>query len=355
MSEKDGKTEKPSPKRLKDARKRGEVPKSQDLSSGISFAVFALILTTLMTYVMQYGFVWLKNFLTYGLQAGNIENALPSIVLYSLIFFFILAGPALALAFLFGVIGNMIQVGFLSTSKSLKPTFSRMNPISNFKNMFDKRAIFGLLKNLLKLGIILYLTYTTLREALPIILNLSRVGTESLFFFVMELAREIGVKLSLFLIVVGIADYIYQFYEHRNNLKMSKQEMKDEFKESEGDPQIKSQRKQRHREMLNGSIKDVESAAVVITNPTHLAVAIRYDTNTDEVPIVVVKGADHMAQMIREQAKEHNVPIIENKPVARSLYKSADAGDPIPMDMYQAVAEILALIYRLEESKKHKI
>jgi flagellar biosynthetic protein FlhB/flagellar biosynthetic protein FliR/FlhB len=207
------------------------------------------------------------------------------------------------------------------------------------------------------MGVVLYIAYSSAQEAIYPILNLSNVGTERLFFIVIELARSIGIKISIFLIVVGLADYMYQRYEHTNKLKMTKQEIKDEYKEMEGDPQVKSERKQRYQEMLSGNIKDVEDATVIITNPTHLAIAVRYnrEENQDEVPIVLVKGADHMAQKIRERANEANIPMIDNKPVARALYKTADAGDPIPMDLYQAVAEILALIFQLEESKKHKI
>lgn len=138
-------------------------------------------------------------------------------------------------------------------------------------------------------------------------------------------------------------------------MKMTKQEVKDEYKESEGDPQVKSQRKQLHRQMINGNMRDVETAAVVITNPTHLAIAIRYEKGKDEVPIVVVKGADLIAEKIRERAREHDVPIVENKPIARNLYKNIQVGQPIPVDLYQAVAEIMALVYQMEELKKDKI
>lgn len=358
MSEKDGKTEKPTPKRLRDSRKKGQVPKSQDLSSGLSFAMFGLILTWLLTYVMQYAYVMLQNTLTIDFsQIGHtgFENNLNEIGLQALLFFFVLAGPALALAFLIGIIGNLIQVGFLFSGEAIKPTFSKMNPVSNIKNMFGKKALFNLLKNLVKLGLVIYIMYSAIEKYVTPILQLTHVGTENIYHIVLEIAREIAMNLSLFLIVLGIADFAYQWYDHRKNLQMSKQEIKDEYKEMEGDPQVKADRKQRYRELLNGNIQDVEAATVVITNPTHLAIAVRYDNEQDEVPMVVVKGADLMAQKIREMATEHDVPIIENKPVARSLYKTVDAGEPIPADMYQAIAEILALIYQLEESKKHKI
>lgn len=358
MSEKDGKTEKASPKKIRDARKKGQVPKSQDLSSSISFALFGLIITWLMTYVFQNAFVLMKNTLAIDLtqlSQNGFENNLNLIGLRALLYFIVLAGPALLLAFLSGVIGNLVQVGFMFSGESIKPTFSKMNPISNIKNMFGKQAAFNLLKNLAKLGLVIYIMYSTIVAYIFPIMNLAHVGTANIILIVFEIIREVAMKLSIFLVVLGIADFAYQFYDHRKNLRMSKQEIKDEYKESEGDPQMKSERKHRHQEMLSGNIQDVQDATVVITNPTHLAVAIRYKQDEDEVPMVVVKGAELMAQQIRELAKEHDVPIIENKPVARSLYKSVEAGQPVPADMYQAIAEILALIYQLEANKKHKI
>lgn len=358
LSEKDGKTEKPTPKRLSDARKKGQIPKSQDLSSALSFAIFAFLLTVILTYTLEYSFVFLKNFFTIRLvNLGNIENNLNAIGMQAVVWFFVLVSPALVIAFISGLLGNLVQVGFIFVSDSLKPSFDKMNPVSNIKNIFGKQALFGLLKNILKMSIVLYITYSSAKDAIFSIMSLSNVGTERLFFIVVELAREIGIKISIFLIVVGIADYMYQRYQHIDNLKMTKQEIKDEYKDMEGDPQVKADRKQRYHEMLSGSIQDVEDATVIITNPTHLAVAVRYNRGEqqDEVPMVLVKGADHMAQKIKERAKEMDVPIIENKPVARALYKTAEVGDPIPMDMYQAVAEILALIFQLEENKKNKI
>jgi len=358
LSDKDGKTEKPSSKRLSDARKKGQIPKSQDLSSALSFAIFAFLLTVILTYTLEYSYVFFKNFLTIKIvNVGNIENNLNSIGMQAIVWFLILASPALIIAFVSGLLGNLVQVGFILVPDSLKPSFDKMNPVNNIKNIFGKQALFGLLKNILKMTVVLYIAYSSTKEILYSIISLSSVGTERLFYIVVELARSIGIKISLFLVIVGLADYVYQRYEHTNRLKMTKQEVKDEYKEMEGDPQVKAERKQRYQEMLSGNIQDVEEATVIITNPTHLAVAVRYNRGEeqDAVPIVLVKGADYMAKRIKERAKEAEVPIIENKPVARALYKAAEVGDPIPMDMYQAVAEILALIFQLEESKKYKI
>lgn len=355
MSEKDGKTEDPTPKKLSDAKKKGQIPKSQDLSSAISFTIFAFLLTILLSYTFQNGFVLFKNFFSLNLNTISLENELAPLGLKSIVYFLVLAGPALAIAFLSAYLGNLIQVGFIFVTEALKPSFNRLNPVTNLKNIFGKQAIFGLAKNLIKMGAITYIIYISLDEAIFPLLKLSNLGLEKTFLVVLDLLRSIVIKISIFLVVLGVADYFYQRYEHKNQLKMTKQEIIDEHKEMEGDPQIKAQRKQRHRDLINGNMRDVADASVVITNPTHLAIAIRYDWDEDEVPMVLVKGADYMAELIREEARTHDIPMIENVPLARALYKSADAGEPIPADLYQAVAEILALIYQLEENKKGKI
>lgn len=355
MSEKDGKTEEPTSKRISDAKKDGQIPKSQDLSSAISFTIFAFLLVLLLSYTFEHAFIFFKNYFSANLTLISIENELDTLGLNGILFFFILAGPALAIAFLSAYIGNLIQVGFMFLAKPLKPSADRLNPVSNLKNIVGKQALFGLIKNILKLVAIIYIIYTSLSETIPPIFNLSTIGTENIFYVVVELLRIIVIKISLFLVILGIADYFYQRYEHKQQLKMTKQEIIDEHKEMEGDPQMKAQRKQFHRDLLNGNIGDVRDADVVVTNPEHIAIAIRYDIKVDEVPIVLVKGAEHMAKLIREEAEKAEVPMIENVPIARSLYKTTDAGDPIPAELYQAVAEILALIYQLEENKKGKI
>ena len=357
MSDKDGKTEKPTPKRLSDAKKKGQIPKSQDLSSAISFALFAFLLTQILTYTLEFSYAFFTNYYKAGFQTINLQNDLNPLGLELVLIFLLLAGPALILAFASAYIGNVIQVGFVFVSESLKPSLDKLNPVSNLKNIFGKQALVGLLKNIAKMTIVIYIVYSSLDEILGPILHLSNVGTEKIFYIIVELARSVGLKISIFLVVLGIADYAFQRYQHTSKLKMTKQEIKDEHKENEGDPQIKQQRKQRHIEMLNGNIQDVADATVVITNPTHIAIAIRYDRGEDseEVPMILVKGADKMAEKMKELAKEKDIPMVENIPVARHIYKNANAGDPIPVDMYQAVAEILALIFQLEESKKHKI
>jgi len=354
-ADKDGKTEKPTPKKLREARKKGQVPKSQDLSSAISFGLFALGFTALAMYVLQRAYVFLQQSLRFGNDPARVVHELPAMGMNAIIWFIVLAAPFLGIAFFTGVVGNMVQVGFLFTKEPLKPSFSKINPISGFKNIFGKKALFGLVKNLMKLFIVVGFTVYTLYQSAVVILNAGRVGSFAIFPLMIELVSQLAFRLAVFMAILGILDYVYQRYDHKKNLMMSMQEIKDEYKEMEGDPQIKSQRKARYRDMLAGNIKDVAESTVLITNPTHFAIAVRYDQIKDQVPVVLVKGQDHMALKMRELAKQENVPIIENKPLARALYKQVEPMDPIPTDMYEAIAEILALIFQAEASRKHKI
>lgn len=358
MSERDGKTEKPTPKKLRDTRKKGEMAKSQELSSSLTFTVFALLGTSLLTTFLQRALPFLQGMLRLEwetLDLVHLEGNLSKLGMQAILMFLLMAGPALALAFLAGIVVNLIQIGFFFSAEPLKFKLERLNPISGLKNIFSKKALFGLLKNLAKLGLIAWTVYSSAEAAFSQALLSGRVGVEKLFQLIMGTVQGASTKLAIVLIILGIADFAYQKYDYVNKLKMTKQEIKDEYKENEGDPQVKSQRKRKYRQLLQTNLREVDRASVVVTNPTHFAIAIRYERGKDPVPIVVAKGADKMAQLIRERAKEAEVPIMENKPVARSLYKSVEVGNSIPPDMYQAIAEMLALVYQLEELQKKKI
>lgn len=355
MSEKDGKTEKPTPKKLKDARKRGEIAKSQEFNSAFTYIMFTMFAIALSTHALQYGFVYLKKELAVEYDVAGLENNLNDIGMKAIAAIFVLAGPFLGLAFVGALIANIIQTGLLFSTESLKFKMSRMNPVSGLKNMFSKKALFNLVKNILKMILIAYVCYISFEKSGYYIINAAAVGTEKLYFLILELVKDISTNLAILLFLLGMVDYIYQKYDYKKNLHMTKQEIKDEYKESEGDPHIKSMRRQKYKQFTKQMLKDVESATVIITNPTHLAIAVRYDKNKDQVPVVVAKGADYMAGKIREIASNNAVPIMENKPVARAMYRSVEVGQPIPLDFYEAIAEMIALIYQIDESNKRKI
>lgn len=355
MSDKDGKTEKPSPKKLRDARKRGELVKSPDLVSATSFLIFSVFFIPLWQYVMTQCMGVLNSSFSIQYDHSQIENNLNAIGFQSIIKFFMIVSPFLLIAFFSAWLSNLFQVGFLLTGKPLKPSFSKLNPISGFKNLVNMKALFTLIKNLGKLCLVFMLTLKEISSTLDSIFNAGFVGIEALPFFVLDFLKNLSLKISMILFVLGIIDYVVQWWSFRKKMKMTKQEIKDEFKQQEGDQLIKSQRKSKYMQLISGMMSQVKDSTVVVTNPTHLAIAIKYDKENNGVPVVVAKGADLIAQKIREEATKNNVPILENKPVARSLYKETEIGDAIPEDMYETVAEILAFVYKMNEQNKHKI
>ncbi len=355
MSDKDGKTEKPSPKKLKDARKKGELVKSPDLVSATSFLIFSVLFIPLWQFVMTQCMGLIHSQLSTQYDYGVLENNLGAIGVQSILTFFWIVSPFLAIAFFSAWLSNLLQVGFLFTGSPLKPSFKKLNPISGFKNLFNKKALFTLIKNIGKLVLVFIITLQEISSVLASFFNAGFVGIEALPMFVLDFLKTLSLKISMILFVLGILDYVVQWFSFRKKMKMTKQEVKDEFKQQEGDQLIKSQRKSKYMQLISGMMNQVQDATVVVTNPTHLAIAITYDKENNGAPTVVAKGADFMAQKIREEAKANNVPILENKPVARSLYKTTEIGEPIPVDMYEAVAEILAFVYQMNEQSKNKI
>lgn len=355
MSEKDGKTEKPSPKKLRDARKKGELVKSPDLISAISFLIFSIFFIPLWETVIQKSVVLLQTHFSIQYDPIFLENNLNSLGIQSVISFLLIVFPFMGIAFFSGWLSNLLQVGFLFTLTPLKPSIKKINPISGFKNLFNKKALFTLVKNLGKLILVFFITFKEINSVLDSFFNAGFVGVEALPTFILGFLQRLSLKIALILFVLGVLDYVVQWFSFRNKMKMTKQEVKDEYKQQEGDQLIKSQRKNKYMQLINGMMSQVKESTVVITNPTHLAVAIKYDKENNGAPVVVAKGADYMAQRIREEAKEHQVPVLENKPVARSLYQSTEIDQVIPMDMYEAVAEILAFVYQMDEQNKHKI
>ncbi|MDR7869585.1 MAG: flagellar biosynthesis protein FlhB [Tissierellaceae bacterium] len=358
MGDKDNKTEEATPKRLSDARKKGQIAKSQDFNSAVSFFVFVMLTGLLGEYLLINSLKFMKNSFSLSLDSSmELSHAnVGSLLMNNIIQFAILVFPFMAIALIVGLLVNIIQTGFLYTKEPLKPDFSKLNPIQGFKNIVSVKSIFNLVKNLLKLILVFYITYKNLSESAKQILNSGNIGTEKLYFFLMDFVKELGMDIAVIMIGLGILDYVMQKRDFKKNLRMSNQEIKDEYKEMEGNPQIKSQRQQKQRQMaMSRMMADIPESTVVVTNPTHIAVVLRYDSEKDMAPVVTAKGADYLAGKIKEKAREHHIPIIENKPLARTMYKEVEIGESIPTELYKAIAEILALIYEMNEKKKHKI
>ena len=349
------KSEQPTAKKLDDARKEGQVAKSQEIATAFSLLAFFILLRLL------YGFMG-ENFQNiFGRVYDSIPNVartydgyLPvayirSIVNNALMTTLLICAPFFAVGFLVAFICDLVQVGFKPTSKPLQPKLSKLNPISGMKKIFSTRKLFELLKSILKLAVmaIIIITYFPGRqESLFLLYDMSlkqAIGLMGNFII------DLGLRIAAAYMVIAFADLIYQRRKFTKDMMMTKQEVKDEYKNTEGNPEVKSAQKRR---MMQASrrrmMQELPKADVVITNPTHYAVAIKYDAETSEAPIVVAKGADYMAQKIKEVAKENNVEIVENKPLARMLYANVEVGEMVPPELYKAVAEVLAYVYHLQ-------
>ncbi len=353
QQDKHSKTEDASPKRIRDSRKKGQVAKSADLNSAISFLLFAVLLGSLGAYLMKNitAFLLRTLRLDFGevLNYGNVGRILGD----ALMQFFYIFLPFGMLAVVVGIATNLLQVGFLFTLDPLKPDFKKLNPMEGFKNIFSKKSLNNLFKSLMKLGIVAGMTFNGLSKIMKPIMNSGEASLSLLFPFFIDIVKGLSISIAMFMIALGLLDLIFQKKDHKKNLMMTKQEIKEEYKQMEGDPKIKSLRQQRQREMsMQRTMQNVSESTVIITNPTHIAIAIRYDENKDQAPVVMAKGLDFMAQKMKEEAKKHKIPIIENKPLARAMYYKVEPGSTVPLDLYQAMAEVLALVYTMNKKKK---
>ncbi|HBM81492.1 MAG: flagellar biosynthesis protein FlhB [Clostridiales bacterium] len=346
------KTEEPTPKKIEDARKKGQVPKSREFVSAIGLICITIIAISLG----DLGLNTIEDFLSRSLvNSSSVPFAagdLFDVFMYSGQQFIKVTAPLFAGVMTVSIAANIVQTGFIHSTEPLKPKLSRLNPIEGFKRMFSGRAFFELLKSSAIIVIVGYVIYSFVIGQFDTLLKLADMGLKSLISVPKSIIDSILVKVSLVVCVLGIIDLIYQKRTYTKEMRMTKEEVKEEFKQTEGDPKIKSAIRQRQREIARRRMmQQVPKATVVITNPTHLAVALRYEQGKDDAPYVVAKGADEIAQRIKEIAKENNVPIVENKFVARLLYKKVEIDDYVPFEMYQVIAEILAQVYKLNKNK----
>jgi len=342
------KTEEATPRRVKEARRRGQVGKSSDLN-GATILLSAILMFYAIkdTMISTLG----KWFASY--YANNILYSAETDVLYVLksnVWFFLqFTFPLFMLVFIVALLVNLLQVGFLFAPEVLTPKPERLNPLNGFKRIFSTRSLVEFAKTIIKVvvvGLVIYGLVKKRLESLILIYNESPAGA---LYGVTDLILFILLVGCLTYLALAALDYFYQRFEYKKSLRMSKQEVKDEMKHTEGDPLIKSMLRERRRQVsMNQLISSVPLATAVVTNPTHVAVAIRYEEDVTEAPVVEAKGAGYIAERIKEIARENDVPVIEKAEVARFLYRNVEIGDVIPVEIYQAVAEILAMVYRLK-------
>ena len=347
------KTEPATQKKLDDARKEGKVAKSKDLTEGIALVVLFLTLKIFIGYVgerMIGVFDWSLGRMAEFTKVNQAEistAAVVGLINNAVIEMFLIVWPFFLFGFVITFVVTVYQVGWQVSTKTMEPKLSKFNPINGFKRIFSKDSLFELVKSILKVGIIVYIVYTNLQEEANNLFILYEISLNQAVALVGQIIMDVGLEISIVFVAVGLADLFYQKWKFADEMKMTKQEVKDEYKNTEGDPQIKGRIRQKMREASQRRMmQDVPKADVVITNPTHFAVALKYDAEVSRAPIVVAKGEDFLAQKIKEIAKENKVPLVENKPLARMLYHNVDIGSEIPPELYQAVAEVLAMVYQ---------
>ncbi len=353
------KTEKATAHKRSEMRKEGNVMQSKDVVTAASVLVllFVLRITAQLMYRMITGDMsyWI-NIAGHGMDdngtkiegmeiAAKLTIEIGKTVLLS-------AGPLLAVSMLIPIIATGIQTRFIFCTKSFQFKFEKLNPINGIKRMFSLSGLFELAKSIIKLVILVAIVYSEIKGRIGEIARLLQYDVGTGLIYIADTIFSICMKLAMVFIAVAAIDYLYQKYKWEKDAMMTKQEVKEEYKMMEGDPQIKGKRRQKQQQMaMARMMQAVPEADVIIRNPTHFAVAIKYDENKDRAPIVLAKGADKVAFRIIDKAEEHNIQIVENVPLARGLYKSVDIGREIPYEFYHAVAEVLAFVYGLNGKK----
>lgn len=343
------KSEDASSRKLGKVREEGQVAKSNEIPS-----VFVLLGGAMALYVSAlYMYQNLARVFYFNFQFQGVPDFTPldliKLLAYHTEKIVFTCLPVFAAVYLAALISNFAQVGFVVSWKAIEPKFSRLDPINGFKQKFSSRAVVEFVKTLVKVGVISLVVYYAIKAELDAITSLYDTSTGQILLFVLIKSFWIFIKVCLIMIVVALLDYAYQKWKFLEDQKMTKKEVKDETKQTEGDPMVKSRIRQLQMEAARKRMMaDVPKADVVVTNPTRLAVALKYDGKTMDSPIVVAKGAGPVAENIRRIARENEIPLVEDKQLARNLYRHVDLGGQIPIDYYQAVAELLAYVYKLK-------
>lgn len=351
------KTEPASQKKLDDARKKGQVAKSKEI---VNSTFLIIVFAFLKIYVGSMGESFVQSFQKiyniipkYSRYADDMNvNVALSVLGEMFIDILILIAPFLALAFIVYFVGDLVQVKWKISGEALKPKFKNLNPVNGIKRMFSKQSLINLLKSVAIVFICVYIIYTEIIDKINALYELYDVSLEQGIINAGEMLFSIALKISAVYLIIGIIDLVFQKRKFKQDMMMTKQEVKDEYKQAEGDPTVRQQIRRKMREVSQRRMmQKLPEADVVITNPTHFAVAIKYDIALAKAPIVIAKGEDFLAQKIKEVARENNIEIVENKPLARALYHSVDIDEEIPQELYQAVAEVLAVVYKTKKGK----
>ncbi len=348
-------TEPATAKKLEDARKEGQVAKSREIANGLGILALFLVIK-----------FWVANMGNQMLSVfADTYNTIPDVVTFwhgfmptndvgiafrdMMVDIILILAPVLLVGVIVSFLCDVAQVGWKPTTKPMQPKLNKMNPISGFKKILSPNSLVELIKSLAKIFLVALISYLYLKDKWALIFQLYDMTLLQALGLVVEVVTDLGIRIAAVYMILAFSDFWYQRTKFKRDMRMSKQEIKEEFKEMEGDPQIKGRIRQKMQEVSRRRMmQNLPKADVVITNPTHYAVAIQYDIELSDAPIVLAKGEDYLAARIKEIAREHDIEIVENKPLARMLYANVDVGQAVPPELYQAVAEVLAFVYHLK-------
>jgi len=346
------KTEKATPKKRREAREKGQVAQSKEINSAFVLLGCFLALYIFSSYMFEQIRINALHVLTMNSGDGlyTIEGV-KQLFIMSVITTARVVGPVAGMALGIGLFISFAQVGFMFTTKSIEFKPSRLNPVEGLKRILSRRSLAQLLKSLFKVFVIGYLTYKYLLSQYSSIPSLLDMEIEEIVRFIGKTTLSVGFRAGVVLLMMAVFDVFYQKYEFEKNIMMTKQEIKEEYKQTEGNPQIKSRIKEKQRQIsTRRMMAEVPKADVIITNPIHFAIALKYDVQVADAPFVVAKGKDLIALKIKEIARENDVQVVENPPLARSIYQNTEIGSVIPADLFQAVAEVLAFVYSIKNN-----
>ena len=344
------KTEKATPKRKRDAREKGQVFKSIEVISAFTLIVIFGVFRIFGKSIAGNTANMMRSFFSWEIPEVISGTAVSQALITAVQSFLIITAPVLIAALLCGLVLNVVQVGFIFTTKSMEPKLEKISMVAGFKRIFSMRSLVDLVKAMIKIVLLVWVAYSEYRKRMDVFPSLMGEDLAYAIPTAMDILLSVALKLGIAFAIFAPFDYMYQRWKYNKDLMMTKEEVREEYKLVEGNPTTKSRISQKQRQMSRmRMIQAVKEADVVITNPTHYAVALSYKEQKNKAPVVVAKGKDYLAQRIKEEAREQRVEIVENKQVARSLYFFCEVGDEVPEDLYKAVAEILAYVYRLKK------
>ncbi len=347
------KTEEATPQRRDEFRKQGQVAQTRELSSALALFGLSLLMYFMgKLFLEQFFEIYNELYSTQLLAVMKSGDVVPAIA-YAFKKIFLLTLPVYVMTFILGMASSVLQVGFLFTNETLQPNLKKINPIEGFKRMFSLKAVVEGIKAIFKFSLVGIVIYFVLKGEVDVIPKLIYAETLQILYYLATLIVKTMLAIGSVMAVLAGLDYMFQRFDMEKQMRMTKQEVKEEVKSREGDPLIKARIRKVQKEMANRRMmNDVPKADVIITNPTHLAIALKYQPEKFAAPVILAKGADNIAKKIREMATEHDIPIVENKPLARTIFKTLEVGQLIPRELFEAVAEVLAYVFKLRRKRK---